>query len=119
MLPHAGIRVALLVAFLLWVFLQFGDGLLHLLEPPKRVRPPDTAVIPEHQLNPRPQMGTLPPAPPMSEAQARETLREHGYFEIRELARQPDGTWTATATRWVGDKRIPVRLARNGEVASP
>ncbi|MGO8918798.1 MAG: amidohydrolase family protein [Stellaceae bacterium] len=88
MLPYAPLRAAIMPAFLLWVLFPFGGSLIRLAEPPQRVRTPDTAALPPHEVNPRPQMGTLPPTPPPSEAQALETLRQRGYLDVAPLAQQ-------------------------------
>jgi hypothetical protein len=119
MRPYAPLRVALVLGFLVWVIVQFGYGLIHLAEPPARVRAPDTAGIPTHEVNPRPTMGTLPPTPALSEAQARETLREHGYFDVASMAQQPDGSWTVVASRSATGGRTTLRIDRDGRVTPP
>jgi hypothetical protein len=116
MLPYAPLRAAVLVAFLLWVIFQFGGSLIRLLEPPQRVRAPDTAAIPSHEVNPRPLMGSLPPAAPLSEAQALETLRQQGYLDLAPLTAQPDGAWVTTASRAGNGGRIGLQIDRDGRV---
>ena len=119
MRPYATIRVAIIILFLGWVLVQLGFGLVRLVEPPQRVRAPDTVAIPPHEVNPRPQMGSLPPTPPLSEAQARETLQQHGWLDIGALTQQPDGAWATTATRAMGGERREIRIDRDGHVAEP
>ncbi len=116
MLPYAPLRAAVVLAFLLWVLFQFGGSVIKLIEPPQRVRAPDTAAIPSHEVNPRPLMGTLPPASPLSEAQAAETLRQQGYLDLAPLAQQPDGAWVTTASRAGTGGRIGVQIDRDGKV---
>jgi hypothetical protein len=119
MRPYAFLRAALVTGFLIWVAVQAGSALYHLLEPPARVRPPDTASLPSHSVNPRPDMGALPATPPLSEPQAMDTLRNHGYFNITQMAQQPDGSWTARASQSANGSAAPVRVDRNGRVSSP
>jgi hypothetical protein len=119
MRPHALLRAALVTGFLIWVALQAGSALFHLVTPPTRVRPPDTAALPPHAVNPRPDMGALPPTPSLSQSQAQETLRDQGYFDIRQMTLQPDGSWTARASRAANGSEQPVRVDRNGRVSSP
>jgi hypothetical protein len=119
MRPHALLRAALVVGFLIWVAVQYGYGLVTLLEPPARVRPPDTAALPPHQVNPRPDMGALPPTPPLSEPQAMETLRQSGYFNITAMTQQPDGSWIAAASRAANGAQMSVRIGRDGRVTPP
>jgi hypothetical protein len=117
--PYAPLRAALVVGFLVWLVVQFGYGLVELVEPPKRVRTPDTASLPAHEVNPRPLMGALPPAPPLSEAQARETLRQHGYFDVASMSQQPDGSWTVVASREANGRRTTLLINRDGRVTLP
>ena len=119
MRPHALLRAALVTGFLVWVAVQFGYGLVHLLEPPARVRPPDTASLPPHAVNPRPDMGAMPPVPPLGESQAMETLRHYGYFDISSMKQQPDGSWIALASRAANGSHMSVQIGRDGRVTAP
>ena len=112
MRPHALVRVIIVVGFLAWVL----AGLIPLAHPPKHTRSTDTAAIPPHDVNPRPDMGVLPPAPPLSEAQAIETLRQHGYVDVTSLERQENGDWTAKVSRDAAGEGRVVRIDRTGEV---
>lgn len=64
-------------------------------------------------------MGALPPEPSLTQSQAMETLREHGYFDIGSMAQQPDGSWTAMASRASGGGRIALQISRDGRVTPP
>ncbi|HZB92356.1 MAG TPA: PepSY domain-containing protein [Stellaceae bacterium] len=52
---------------------------------------------------------------PMSRAQVRQTIEDHGYFELRHLERGADGSWRCTALADAG-KRVTVILNRSGGI---
>jgi hypothetical protein len=116
MIPHASVRVAVVIGFLLWIFFALGGSLLGLVGPPQRIRQPDTAAIPADDVNPRPSMGTLPPPRPLSEAQAFETLRQKGYVDVTRPEPLGDGVWTATGIHAGTAGRVGLRVERDGRV---
>jgi hypothetical protein len=68
--------------------------------------------------------GALGPAPvphsdemrqAMSRAQIAQMVADRGYFEIDNLARQSDGSWTCTALAGVG-KRVALTIRTNGAI---
>ena len=87
------------------------------LKPDRRIRPSDVAGTPTAAVNPAPTMGTLPPKPPPTEAEATEILRRHGYIDISNPAAQPDGSWTAQAAKEFNGRKVAVTVDRNGNVA--
>lgn len=63
-------------------------------------------------------MGSAPDqivAEPMSRAQVAQTIRDHGYFELADLARQQDGSWTCTALAGPG-QRVAVTMDKSGRI---
>jgi|SRR5579883_755735 len=87
------------------------------LSPDRRVRPTDAAGTPASAVNPAPKMGTLPPQPAPSQAEATEILRRRGYVDISNPAAQPDGSWTAEAAKDVNGRKVTVIVDRSGNVA--
>jgi len=87
------------------------------LAPDHRVRPSDAAGTPPSAVNPAPKMGTLPPQPSPTQAEATEILRRQGYADISNPAAQPDGSWTAQAAKDVNGRKVTVIVDRSGNVA--
>jgi hypothetical protein len=66
--------------------------------------------------------GALGPMPhdnrvmePLSRAQVAQTLADRGYFEVDDLMRQDDGTWTCTALVGPG-RRVAITIDGNGTI---
>jgi hypothetical protein len=87
------------------------------LAPDHRIRPTDAAGTPASAINPAPTMGTLPPQPAPTEAEATEILRRRGYIDISNPAAQPDGSRTAEAAKEFNGRKITVVVDRSGNVA--
>ena len=80
-------------------------------------RPPDLSNLPPHEVNPRPNMGTLPPPSPMTQAQALDTLRARGFLGVTHLAQDAQGNWHAEAQRQFNGPVVHLELDRNGDVS--
>jgi hypothetical protein len=52
---------------------------------------------------------------PLSRAQVAQAVADHGYFEVDNLARQDDGSWTCTALVASG-KRVALTIHKNGTI---
>jgi hypothetical protein len=113
MRPYAIVRVVVILTFLAWVL----SAIIPFTHAPKHVRLTDTAGIAPHDVNPRPDMGVLPPTPPLTEAQATETLSQHGYINVAALQQQANGDWTATASRANSGARLSLRIGRDGRIS--
>lgn len=62
---------------------------------------------------PPPRRGAL--TEPMSRAQIAQLVADRGYFEVNNLARQEDGTWTCTALTGPG-RRVALTIRNNGAI---
>ena len=60
---------------------------------------------------------TYPSSEPMSEAQIRELIGRNGYFQITDLDRHEDGTWTCRALMDRNRQEVTVVVDQNGIVA--
>ncbi len=52
---------------------------------------------------------------PMSRAQIAQMIADRGYFEMGDLARQQDGSWTCTALAGP-DRRVRLTVDKNGTI---
>jgi hypothetical protein len=108
MRPHAAVRAIVIISFLAWVLL----GIVPLFEGSKHVRRPDAADSPQQEAT----TGGGHTAPAISDAQAIETLRRHGYFDIGDVRQLPNGDWTANASRSANGRRLSLRITGNGDI---
>ncbi len=53
--------------------------------------------------------------PPYSRAQLLQTIRDRGYFEVRDLRRSAGGTWQCTAMAGVGD-HVRLEIGEHGTI---
>jgi hypothetical protein len=64
-------------------------------------------------------LGPVPSGPDrmeqMSRAQVEQTIADQGYFEMDDLTRQRDGSWTCTAMAGP-DRRVALTILRNGTI---
>ncbi len=80
-------------------------------------RPSDLSNLPQQEVNPRPRMGSLPATPPMTQAQAFDTLRERGYLGVTHLVQDAQGNWHAEAQRQFNGPVVHLELDHNGQVS--
>jgi len=52
---------------------------------------------------------------PMSRAQVAQMIADHGYFEMGDLARQQDGSWTCTALAGPG-RHVRLTVDKSGKI---
>ena len=109
-------RVLGLLAVIAVIMALAVPPLWRALSPDHRIRPSDAAGVPTAGVNPAPTMGTLPPQPAPTEAEATEILRHRGYIEISNPTAQPDGSWMAEAAEEFRGHKITVIVDRNGNV---
>lgn len=109
-------RVLGLLAILAVIGLYAVPPVVTLLRPDRHVKTTDLAGAPPGQPDPRPTTGALPPRPPLTQAEALETLKQHGYVETSEPRSDGDGGWTTEAAKQFNGPKHMVTVDRAGDV---
>ena len=110
-------RVLGLLAILTVIGLYAIPPVVALFRRDHHVQSTDVAGKPPGPVDPRPTTGALPPPRPLTQTEALETLKQHGYVEMTDPQSDGNGGWTSRAAKRFDGPKREVTVDRAGDVA--